>query len=359
MGAHTSKIPYPWQTAPSPTPSSISLRAKLMGTDDFDSGQWDKLGEIYMGFFMDGVPELPEELPTLLESVFRYLHFNKTCGINSLTNGAGKSPIFRLLHLLPLGHKVRFATTNDPRHDWCGIDRPQIAGVVDVGKRSNSGGYWQVVGEVKVGLANPFVENVAAMHAASEEGDGHWPYGEELLFWKCQTALLCSPYAGFTINQRAFNVLIATLPREPDNVVKITTYCYCATNLSHVVQFLDHVQCLIDEDTCTAGLRQLTLARDTSDLFGTPVEGIRGDDGASQERPHRETTTKESNHDMGQRSKKQGDRLGSTPLQESSISSTSRLSFPHPKPLYWSTPSHASTLLKSVRNRSGNVASQT
>ena len=201
--------------------------------------------------------------------MFRYLHFNKTCGINSFTNGAGKSLIFRLLQLLPLGHKVRFAATNDPRDDWCGIDRPQIAGVVDVGIRSSSGGYWQVVGEVKVGFASPFVQIVAAMHTASEEGDEHWPYGEELLFWKCHTALLCSRC---TINQRAFNVLVATSPKELHNVVKITTYCYCATNLSHVVQFLDHVQCRVHEDTCTAGLRQLTLEDCTPETQLTSLE---------------------------------------------------------------------------------------
>ena len=89
-----------------------------MGTDDFDGGQWDKLCEVYMGFFADGVPELPEQLPMLLGSVFRYLHFNKTCGINSFTDGAGKSLIFRLLQLLPLGYKVRFATTNETIHVW-------------------------------------------------------------------------------------------------------------------------------------------------------------------------------------------------------------------------------------------------
>ena len=124
---------------------------------------------------------------------------------------------------------------------------------------------------MKVGFANPFVQIVAAMHTASE-GDGHWPYGEELLFWKCLTALLRSPYAGFTINQQAFNVLVATPPKEPNNVVKITTYSYCATNLSHIVQFLDHVQCLVDEEMCTAGLCHLTLDDCTPETQLTSLE---------------------------------------------------------------------------------------
>ena len=78
----------------------------------------------------------------------RFLTGTKRENVNVFSNGVGKLLTFHLLSLLPLEEvNVRIATTNDPRHDWCGENQQHISGVVDVAVVS--GGKWLVVGEVK------------------------------------------------------------------------------------------------------------------------------------------------------------------------------------------------------------------
>ena len=153
-----------------PTPSSRALCARLIESNpDGDGGAlWKSLCDIYAGFFSDGTPSLPPDLPPLLRPIFQCLEVNKADGINVLSNGGGKLLVFRLMGLLPIGPRVRILTTNNPRYDWCGING-QLSGVVDIGVRINN--TWLVIGEVKGGFSTPFTQIAAAMHAASAE----WP----------------------------------------------------------------------------------------------------------------------------------------------------------------------------------------
>ena len=50
---------------------------------------------------------------------------------------------------------VRVSTTSNPKYDWCGIDFPEITGVVDFAVVHN--GVWRVVGEVKGDSSEGFI----------------------------------------------------------------------------------------------------------------------------------------------------------------------------------------------------------
>ena len=74
--------------------------------------------------------------------------------MNPFTKGAGNFFVYQLLNLTPHGPHVRVETTSDPRHDWCGVNLPDISGVVDLAVVQ--GTTWKLVGEVKTDYSLAF-----------------------------------------------------------------------------------------------------------------------------------------------------------------------------------------------------------
>ena len=95
--------------------------------------------------------------------------------MNPFTNGAGKLFVYHLLNLTPHGPHVRVRVArSDPRHDWCGVNLPDISGLVDLAVVQ--GTTWKLVGEVKSDYNPCFLQIVAAMHSVAVR-QGSWPYG--------------------------------------------------------------------------------------------------------------------------------------------------------------------------------------
>ena len=152
-----------------PTASSLFLRAQLRGNAS-EQG-WKSVCNAYTAL-VSHTPETRCVIPPLLQPLFRFLAGTKRENVNVFSNGAGKLLAFHLLSLLPLEEvNIRIATTNDPRHDWCGVNQQHISGVVDVAVVS--GGKWLVVGEVKS-------EVLAAMQAVASKSNQS-PYGKYIL----------------------------------------------------------------------------------------------------------------------------------------------------------------------------------
>ena len=84
-------------------------------------------------------------VPLPLRTLFLHLKTCKEEIMNLFSNGAGKS--FELLECLYLPMNIRTSSTQDPRHDWCGINLPFITGVADVVVAHK--GMWRLVGEIK------------------------------------------------------------------------------------------------------------------------------------------------------------------------------------------------------------------
>ena len=141
--------------------------AKVMGGDD--QAQWEQMKRLYASLFSDAIPEVPDDVPPLLAPLFRYVAAARGEGVNIFGNGAGKAFASRLLGLLPsIGPWVRTATTSRPQTDWCGVQTPQLRGVVNVAVVA-----WLVVGKIK---ASSFTQTLAGMQAV-EKRDNIWPYG--------------------------------------------------------------------------------------------------------------------------------------------------------------------------------------
>lgn len=159
-----------------PSGSSRALLLRLLGGDELKSKY---VKEVYSALFSETLPTLPDDLPPLLGPLLEYISAVRSQGINPLSNGSGKLFVFRLLQLLPqVARWVRISTTNNPTTDWCGINTPQLSGVVDVAVVK--GGVWGLVGEVKGGHESPFVQIVSAMQAIKKR-DGDWPCGKSFL----------------------------------------------------------------------------------------------------------------------------------------------------------------------------------
>ena len=117
-----------------------------------------------------------------------------------------------------MGPSVRIATTSDPRHDWCAINRDKITGVVDVGVKE--GEKWLLLGEIESGTKLPFIQIVAA---AAE--DGHWPCGEVFstalyiqhalhvcIHNHISESTFCFPIcSGFTLNRSLMTVIVPSV----------------------------------------------------------------------------------------------------------------------------------------------------
>lgn len=178
FGVTYREVPKPRTIWPTATPelesAAAALRRLVMGGDD-DPARWERMSSLYRALFSDAIPDVPQDVTPLLAPIFHFVAATRGGGINIFSNGAGKRLACKLLELLPIGACVRIGTTGKPKTDWCGIETPELRGVVDVAVVK--GGAWLLVGEIKGGNASPFTQILAAMQAVKTR-DGIWPYGE-------------------------------------------------------------------------------------------------------------------------------------------------------------------------------------
>ena len=160
-----------------PTTSALVLISQLRGK--LTDRDWTEVSDAYTALFSTGLPDGHCEIPPLLRPIFKYLRVGKAGGVNVFSNGAGKLLMFHLFTLLPLDMaSLRISTTSDPRHDWCGINLPNISGVVDAALVHDR--KWLVVGEVK-GDGSLCVTQVLAAMQAKAGKDQQYPYGKQIL----------------------------------------------------------------------------------------------------------------------------------------------------------------------------------
>ena len=129
------------------TKYSVGRRATLSGSASKED--WLALSAAYTSFFNDSDEVYVEigHVPLPLRTLFLHLKTRKEEKINLFSNGAGKSFAVKLLECLYLPMNIRTSSTQDPRHDWCGINLPFITGVADVVVAHE--GMWRLVGEIK------------------------------------------------------------------------------------------------------------------------------------------------------------------------------------------------------------------
>ena len=165
------------------TPTTLVLRSGALRKDlisDMSPKKWGEVQQAYTSFFGQKALSKVVEIQGPLGRVFNFIQSCLLWTTKQLfSRMGGETFLYELLTLkAPKNYRVSISTTNDPRHNWCGVGTSKISGVVGLLVRCVHQGseLALAVGEVKGDGQSGLWQLIASMEAI-QTFTGHWPIG--------------------------------------------------------------------------------------------------------------------------------------------------------------------------------------